>query len=124
MTSINGKTINNALTRANKNEIYSWSIPDYENVVEGTTADFGEWIQALKDSWVFWTGTDQYAENIVGFVSPDQGTTTYVVGYRVDDTNSNTEGIGFGFFVPAGWWFKVNFENQNTYRIYPLKGAE
>ena len=105
-----------------KEIIVGWGMPDYANMVSGTTGAWGEWIQAQKDSFVLWYGADQYTENVKAYVSPDK-TETYLVGKRFDDQNGYTQVTSFGFFVPAGWWFKADFEADNNYYIYPLKGV-
>ena len=98
-------------------------VPDYENVIEVTAGAFGQWTQVLQDSFVCACGTDPYTETFWGYVSPDGGTTKYVVGRRYDDTNSNTQVTSFTFVVPKNWYFTCDAEEGGQYYIYPLKGV-
>ena len=103
-------------------------IPDYENMISGgigpgNAISANTWIQVLKNSFVEVDGTDPNTIDVRGWVSPDNGTTKYQVGYFVSDINNNTRGTSFTFIVPAGWYFTTNFENGFSYYIYPLKGA-
>ena len=101
----------------------SLCVPDYARCIAGGLITAGTWIQAPTDSQVVVWGTDPYTENYTALVSPDSGQTQYQVGYRYDDTNSNTEGTSFCFFIPKNWYFTCNVEQGYYYRIYPLKGA-
>ena len=109
------------LSAVGKSLIANYSMPDYEKEIT-TSGNRDTWIQVQKDSFVVAYGSDPYLEDILAYVSPDK-TKTYIVGRRSDDTNGQTEGTSFSFFVPKGWYCKSNFENGNTYRIYQLKGA-
>lgn len=112
------------ITNIGKQAIVNNVIMDYENVVsvDGITA--GVYTQVAKDSFVVTWGSDAYLENYYVYVSPDNGTTKYVVGYRYDDENVQTEAVSFTFFVPKGWYFTNNVEGGYSARIYPLKGAQ
>lgn len=120
---INGPTLNNALTRANKKEIVDWGMPDYVNQVYAESISPGTKITCPKDSQVIVWGQDAYREDYYAYVYPPFDGGPYVVGYRADDTNGNTEWTSFSFLVPAGWKFTCTAENGFSYRIYPLKGA-
>ena len=97
-------------------------IPDYESVVTGS-ASANTFIPTAKNSCVEVNGTDPYMIDVRAWVSPDNGTTKYQVGYFYSDLNNNTRGTSFTFLVPAGWSFTTNFESGFLYYIYPLKGA-
>ena len=97
-------------------------IPDYESVVTGS-ASANTFIPTAKNSLVEVNGTDPYMIDVRAWVSPDNGTTKYQVGYFYSDLNNNTRGTSFTFLVPAGWSFTTNFEQGFSYYIYPLKGA-
>ena len=105
-----------------KATIVNFAMPDYASVVSGT-ATSNTWIQCTKDSFVCIYGGDPWTEDYTCYVSPDQGTTRYIVGRRTDDRNAETETTSFTFFVPAGWYFKNGAEYGSTYYIYPLKGV-
>ena len=113
-------TLNN-LAEEGTTYLKSLRMPDYQNGVSGTFTN-GQWIQAQQDSFIVIWGTDPYRIDVAAFVSPDAGTTSYVVGYFYSDVNSNTRGVSFTFNVPKNWYFKANFENGGGYVIYPLKG--
>ena len=100
----------------------SWGMPDYANQITGSVAS-GTYVQVSQDSFVCVYGSDAYTEDIWCYVSPDNGTTTYIVGRRADDTNGNTESTSFTFLVPKDWYFTATIENGVYYHIYPLKGA-
>lgn len=110
------------ITPAGKAESVSWGVPDYASVIAANGVASGTWTQCSVDSFVCAWGSDPYTENYSMYVSPDKST-LYTVGIRYDDVNSNTQITSFTFFVPKGWWFQVNAEGSNAYRIYPLKGA-
>lgn len=99
-------------------------MPDYASVITGTMPSYGSWVQVLKNSFVEVNGTDPYMVDARAYVSPDNGTTTYQVGYFYSDFNGNTRGTSFTFFIPAGWYFKCTYENGSAYYIYPLKGVQ
>lgn len=111
------------ISSTGKETIVGWGMPDYENVIEGTMPSLGSWVQCVKDSFVCCYGGDSYIEDYWCYVSPDNGTTTYVVGRRYDDVNANTQHTSFTFFVPKGWYFKITSELVPHYYIYPLKGV-
>lgn len=85
-----------------------------ENVTSGT------WTNVAKTSMVICYATDGYMENYEVKVSPNNGTTAYVVGKRYDDKNSDTQGTSFSFTVPEGWSFTSTNEGTYTAYIYPL----
>lgn len=125
-TDLNGKMdtdlSNMSASVSAKSLITSWGVPDYANRIVGDGIASDTWTQVLKDSFVYlWVG-DPYAEQYTVWVSANQ-TTLYEVGYRYDDTNSNTETQTFSFFVPKNWYFMTNAEQASSYRICPLKGA-
>lgn len=93
------------------------SMPDYANGTSGTSSTY---VQVSQDSFVVVWGGDPFHENYYVYVSPDNGTTTYIVGRRSDDTNANTEGTSFSFNVPKDWYFFCGTENGYEYRIYPF----
>lgn len=95
-------------------------MPDYANQIFGTGSG---WIQVKRDSFVCVWASDGYAEDYRCLVSPDAGTNNYVVGYRYDDFNGNTQITSFTFLCPKDWYFHCNSEGTPSYRIYPLKGA-
>lgn len=109
--------------KADLSIITSLCMPDYAKCIAGGIISRGTWIQVPKDSQVAVWGTDPYTENFGAFVSPDSGQTQYQVGFRYDDTNSNTEGTSFCFLVPKNWYFTCDVEQGFHYRIFPLKGA-
>ena len=117
---ITAETLNGKADRA---DITDLCMPNYAQCIAGGLISPGTWIQVPKDSQVVCWGTDPYTENYNTHVSPDSGQTLYQVGYRYDDTNSNTEGTSFCFLVPKNWYFTCNIEQGFHYRIYPLKGA-
>lgn len=110
-------------SKVDPSDVTNLCMPDYANYAEGGLVSAGTWIQVPKDSQVLVWGTDPYTENYWTYVSPNSGQTTYPVGYRYDDTNSNTHGTSFPFLVPKNWYFTCNVEQGFHYRIYPLKGA-
>jgi hypothetical protein len=97
-------------------------MPDYANGTTVSDVQSGSWTKVDKDSFVVTYGSDLYTEDYWVYVSPDNGTTKYIVGRRYDDTNTQTEAVSFSFFVPAGWSFTNNAENGYTVHIYPLLG--
>lgn len=118
----------NNITDAGKQIITNACVPDYDNMISGGVGSgnaipANTYIQVLKNSFVEVDGTDPYMIDVRAWVSPDNGTTKYQVGYFVSDINNNTRGTSFTFLVPAGWYFTTNFENGFSYYIYPLKGA-
>lgn len=117
---INGETLN---SKVDASQVANLCMPDYARCVAGGLIGAGTWIQTPKDAQVVVWGTDPYTENYNAYVSPNSGQTQYQVGYRYDDTNSNTEGTSFCFLVPKNWYFTCNVEQGFHYRIYPLKGA-
>lgn len=112
------------ITNDGKQAIINNVMPDYANEVTVTNIPAGTYTQVAKDSIVVTYGSDSYLENYYLYVSPDNGTTNYIVGHRYDDENGQTESISFTFFVPKGWYFTSNVENGYTAHIYPLKGAQ
>lgn len=100
-------------------------IPDYAQQVTGNTIGGGEWIQVIKNSFVEVNGTDPYHVDVRAWVSPyNDGRELYQVGYFYNDNSREfTKGTSFTFIVPAGWYFKCNFENGSAYYIYPFKGV-
>lgn len=112
------------VTTEGKQIIVNNMMPDYENEVTVGAVPAGTYTQVTKDSIVVTYGVDGYAENYFVYVSPDNGTTTYIVGNRYDDTNGQTESVTFTFFVPKGWYFTNNAESGYNASIYPLKGAQ
>lgn len=105
-----------------KENIVNLAIPDYANFTTGS-ASANTYIQCSKTSFVVVWGGDPYTENYYAYVSPDNGTTKYIVGRRYDDYNGSTQETTFSFIVPAGWYFTVGAESGFTYYIYPLKGV-
>lgn len=105
-----------------KANVVEFATPDYASVITGSVS-MSAWTQCAKTSFVCVYGGDPYTENYYVYVSPDGGTTTYVVGRRTDDVNSNTQTTSFTFIVPAGWYFNCGAEGGSTYYIYPLKGV-
>ena len=112
------------VTDEGKETAISWVMPDYENGIEITNIAANVFVQVEKDSFVVVFGSDPYAEDYYAYVSPDGGTTKYIVGRRTDDTGSNTQTISFPFFVPAGWYFSNGAENGGRAFIYPLIGVK
>jgi hypothetical protein len=109
------------LSSVGKNMIANLSMPDYERQIV-VSAGYNTWVQVVKNSWVVAFATDAYLEDARAYVSRDKSE-VYTVGYRYDDTNGNTEGTSFSFFVPAGWYCKTTLEHTTNFYIYPLKGA-
>jgi len=112
------------LSNSGEQVIVNNIIPDYANGVTVSAIPMGTYTQVTKDSIVVTYGLDGYTENYWVYVSPDNGTTTYIVGNRYDDTNGQTESVTFTFFVPKGWYFTNNAEGGYNAHIYPLKGAQ
>lgn len=125
-TDLNGKADTDLanITNDGKQAIINSLMPDYENVISVDGVARGTYTQVVKDSFVITWGSDPYTENYYVYVSPDNGTTEYIVGRRFDDENGQTEEVSFSFFVPKGWSFTNNIENGYHARIYPLKGAQ
>lgn len=125
-TDLNGKADTDLanITNDGKQAIINSLMPDYENVISVDGVARGTYTQVVKDSFVITWGADPYTENYYVYVSPDNGTTEYIVGRRFDDENGQTEEVSFSFFVPKGWSFTNNIENGYHARIYPLKGAQ
>lgn len=86
--------------------------------VENVTSGF--WTNVSKTSMVICYCSDPYTENYEVKVSPNNGTTAYVVGKRYDDVNANTQVTSFSFIVPAGWSFTSTNEGTYSAYIYPL----
>ncbi len=99
----------------------AWGMPDYTTLITGSSKNF---IQVQYDSFVCITASDSYSENYCCYVSPDNGNTKYVVGYRMDDVNGNTQTTSFTFLVPKDWYFQCTSEGTPTYYIYKLKGTD
>lgn len=121
-TDLNGKAdtdLENTTTKL-ADSFLSKIMPDYENQVTGSG---GNWVQCSKDSFICIWGDDPFTEDYYCYVSPDNGTTTYMVGRRYDDTNGNTEITSFTFLCPKNWYFRCTSEHTPSYCIYPLKGA-
>ncbi len=118
------KTLDN-LPDTSKQLIADICMPDYTKEVAGTSIASNTKITCVKDSFVSVWARQDYTEDFNAFVYNPDETSSYIVGWRFDDTNGNTQGTTFTFLVPAGWKFTVN--NTHTlgfsYRIYPLKGA-
>lgn len=112
------------ITNAGKDAIVNICMPDYANVVTVSGVTAGVYTQVAKDSFVVTYGSDPFMEDYKVYVSPDNGTTKYIVGVRLDDTNAATEGDSYSFFVPKGWYFTNEAENGYGALIYPLKGAQ
>ena len=100
-----------------------WGMPDYSSAITGN-AVAGKFIQCPADAAVCVFGQDPYTENFYAYVSPDNGTTKYIVGRRTDDVNSNTQTTSFYFLVPKNWYFTTTVEQGFTYQIYPLSGGQ
>ena len=100
-----------------------WGMPDYSSAITGN-AVAGKFIQCPADAAVCVFGQDPYTENFYAYVSPDNGTTKYIVGCRKDDVNSNTQTTSFYFLVPKNWYFTTTVEQGFTYQIYPLSGGQ
>ena len=100
-----------------------WDMPDYSSAITGNAAA-GKFIQCPADAAVCVFGSDSYIEDFYAYVSPDNGTTKYIVGRRTDDVNSNTQTTSFYFLVPKNWYFTTTVENGFTYQIYPLSGGQ
>lgn len=99
----------------------AWGMPDYTTLITGSSKNF---IQVQYNSFVCITASDWYSENYCCYVSPDNGNTKYVVGYRMDDVNGNTQTTSFTFLVPKDWYFQCTSEGTPTYYIYKLKGTD
>lgn len=106
-----------------KATLVSLCMPDYANQVYAENISRGTKITCPKDSQVIVWGKDQYIEDYYAYVYSPNDAGPFVVGYRMDDVNGNTQWTTFSFLVPAGWNFTCTAENGFTYRIYPLKGA-
>ena len=113
----------NNITQAGIETAIAWSIPDYSSAITGN-AVAGEFIQCPANAAVCVFGSDSYIEDFYAYVSPDNGTTKYIVGRRTDDINSNTQTTSFYFLVPKNWYFTTTVENGFTYQIYPLSGGQ
>lgn len=113
----------NNITQAGIETAIAWSMPDYSSAITGN-AVAGEFIQCPADAAVCVFGSDPYTEDSYAYVSPDNGTTKYIVGRRKDDVNSNTQTTSFYFLVPKNWYFTTTVENGFTYQIYPLSGGQ
>lgn len=113
----------NNITQAGIETAIAWSMPDYSSAITGN-AVAGEFIQCPADAAVCVFGSDPFTEDSYAYVSPDNGTTKYIVGRRKDDVNSNTQTTSFYFLVPKNWYFTTTVENGFTYQIYPLSGGQ
>lgn len=113
----------NNITQAGIETAIAWSMPDYSSAITGN-AVAGEFIQCPADAAVCVFGSDPYTEDSYAYVSPDNGTTKYIVGRRKDDVNSHTQTTSFYFLVPKNWYFTTTVENGFTYQIYPLSGGQ
>lgn len=127
-TDLNGKAdtdlSNISPSTSAKSTITSWGVPDYANQVRGDGISAFTYIACTKDSYVCVWGTDPYAVGAYGFVSPDNGVTTYVTGFLSTDTYAgNTWGNAAYFVCPKGWSFTATYEYGFSYAIYPMKGA-
>ncbi len=111
------------ITNTGKQIIVNNIIPNYGNYIEVTQSP-GVYTQVTKDSFVVIWASDPYMANNYIYVSPDNGTTTYRVGWWYNDINANTKGSSWSFLVPKGWYFTSQLENSYTARIYPLQGAQ
>lgn len=111
------------LTSVGTAKITDYCMPDYANQIYAENIPRGTKITCPKDSQVVVWGKDQYIEDYYAYVYSPNDDGPFVVGYRGDDTNGNTEWGCFSFLVPAGWKFTCTAENGFYYRIYPLKGA-
>ena len=111
------------LTAIGSAKITDKCMPDYANQIYAENISSGTKITCPKDSQVIVWGKDEYTENYYAYVYSPNDAGPFVVGYRMDDVNGNTQWTTFSFLVPAGWKFTCTAENGFTYRIYPLKGA-
>jgi hypothetical protein len=107
-----------------KATLVSLCMPDYINQIWSDDYNpSGTKITCVKDSLVIVWGKDQYEEDFYAYTYSPTDLGPFIVGYRGDDVNRNTQWTSFSFFVPAGWKFTCTAENGFKYRIYPLKGA-
>ena len=111
------------LTAIGSAKITDKCMPDYANQIYAENITAGTQITCAKNSQVIVWGKDQYIENYYVYIYSPLGGGPFVVGYRGDDTNGNTEWGSFSFLVPAGWKFTCTADSTFCYRIYPLKGA-
>lgn len=112
------------IANAGKDAIVNMCMPDYANVVTVGPINAGTYTQVAKDSFVIVRANDPFMADNYLYVSPDNGTTKYTVGWWYNDINSATKGSSWSFFVPKGWYFTSEVENPYTAYIYPLKGAQ
>ncbi len=115
------KTLDN-IPDATKQLIADICMPDYINQIRADNITSGTKITCPQNSQVIVWGKDQYMEGYYAYVYSPTDEGPFVVGYRGDDTNGNTEWTSFSFLVPAGWKFTCTAENGFSYCIYPLKG--
>lgn len=99
-------------------------MPDYANGLTVGPYNSSVWTQVTKDSFVVVRANDPFTTDAYLYVSPDNGTTTYTVGWWYNDINSYTKGSSWSFFVPKGWYFTSQVENPYTAYIYPFLGAQ
>lgn len=115
-------TLNN-LSLEGRTAITNACMPDYAQEVLFDNVQRLTYIQVAKNSAVYLATSDPYIEDYRILVSPDNGITNYVVGYRYDDVNGNTQATSFNFLVPAGWYFTSTAENSFGAIVRPLVGV-
>ncbi len=98
-----------------------YRMPDYDRVIYMTGCNTPK--QVAEDSFVCIWGTDPYLEGWGAFVGKTASGPWNRVGLRSDDTNGNTEGTSFSFFVPKDWYFYGSAEHNTSANVFPLKGA-
>lgn len=103
--------------------VYSqgYRMPDYDKAIYMTGCNTPK--QVFEDSFVCIWGTDPYMEGWGAFVGKTAAGPWNRVGLRSDDTNGNTEGTSFSFFVPQNWYFYGTAEHNTSASVFPLKGA-
>lgn len=105
----------------------AWTkLADYTLAVTGTAgAGSWQWVKCERDSFVYVSGADPYTEGYGVYVnSTNTQQTGYLVGWRADDTNSQTQHVSFYFFCPGGWYFCMNNELASSYAVYPIIGSK
>ena len=120
---VDGTNVYRLLTTADNGAIVGWLMPDYSSAITGN-AVAGKFIQCPADAAVCVFGSDAYTEDFYAYVSPDNGTTKYIVGRRTDDVNGYTQTTSFYFLVPKNWYFTTTVEQGFIYQIYPLSGGQ
>lgn len=127
VNSVSGKadTDLSNITATGKANVVNLCVPDYANGTSSSGSITLPFTQCSKTSQVVLYIEDPFQENYEIYVSPDNGTTKYLVGKRYDDNNGNTEGTCFSFVCPKNWYFGSNINDNGatwTVNIYPLKG--